>query len=85
MTAAMASADPDARLKQGTPTTRASKDFALSVAWIGATPFWLAAKFADVDIMRALVPGGADPRLTLPNGNDVADGGDRLWPEGSRG
>ena len=61
-------ADPNARLKQGTPTTHGSKDFNLSVRWIGASPFWLAAKFAEIEIMRALVAGGADPRLTLPDG-----------------
>jgi ankyrin repeat protein len=31
---------------------------------IGATPFLLAAKSADVDLMRALVANGADPLLT---------------------
>ena len=31
---------------------------------IGATPFWLAASYGDVEIMRILVDGGADPLLT---------------------
>jgi ankyrin repeat protein len=30
----------------------------------GATPFWLAASSADIDLMRVLLDGGADPRLT---------------------
>lgn len=30
---------------------------------VGATPLWLAAKAADVNVMRALVKGGADLRL----------------------
>ena len=61
-------ADPNARLKQGTPTRRASQDYNLSVLFIGASPFWLAAKFSETEIMRTLVAGGADPRLTLPDG-----------------
>jgi uncharacterized protein len=61
-------ADPNARLKQGTPTRRASQDYNLSVQWIGASPFWLAAKFAETDIMRALAAGGSDSRITLPDG-----------------
>ena len=60
--------NPNARLKQGTPVNRASKDYALSTDWIGATPFWLAARFADVEIMRTLVAGGADPNVALPDG-----------------
>ena len=41
-------------------------DFALSVStlnWDGATPFWLAAKNADVPLMRLLVAHGADPHM----------------------
>jgi ankyrin repeat protein len=33
----------------------------------GATPFLRAAKSGDVEMMRALVAGGADPKLTMPN------------------
>lgn len=34
----------------------------------GATPFWLAARSVNVDILRALADGGADPSLTTDNG-----------------
>ena len=61
-------ANPNARLKRGTPMRRASKDFGFHSEWIGATPFWLAARFADVRIMQQLIAGGADPRLSLPDG-----------------
>lgn len=61
-------ADPNALLEQGTPTTRASGDYDLSVRWIGASPFWLAARFAETEIMTALLSAGADPRLALPDG-----------------
>jgi len=33
----------------------------------GATPFLRAAKSGDIEMMRALVAGGADPKLTMPN------------------
>jgi ankyrin repeat protein len=33
----------------------------------GATPFLRAAKSGDIEMMRTLVEGGADPKLTMPN------------------
>jgi ankyrin repeat protein len=36
--------------------------------WVGATPFWLAAKFLELDMMRALAAGGADTRLPSKDG-----------------
>jgi ankyrin repeat protein len=61
-------ANPNAVLKSGTPMRRASKDFGFYSEWIGATPFWLAAKFAEVEIMHELVKGGASPLINLPDG-----------------
>src|SRR6185503_20162492 len=37
----------------------------------GATPFLRAAKSGDIEMMRALVAGGADPKLAMPNGNNA--------------
>jgi len=37
----------------------------------GATPFLRAAKSGDIEMMRALVAGGADPKLALPNGTSA--------------
>lgn len=54
-------ADPDAVLRTWTPTRRASRDFNFRPALIGATPFWLAARFAAPDVMRLLADHGADP------------------------
>src|SRR5690606_24703770 len=34
----------------------------------GATPFLRAAKSGDIEIMRLLLAGGADPTHTMPNG-----------------
>lgn len=61
-------ADPNARLKEGSQQRREAYWFALSERWRGATPFWLAAKFAEVDIMRVLVDNGADPLLAANDG-----------------
>jgi ankyrin repeat protein len=54
-------ADLNRPVTMGTPSRRYSKDFALNQAWIGATPFWLAARFSEVEIMRVLSANGADP------------------------
>lgn len=54
-------ADPNARLRTWTPTRRASKDFNFPPALVGATPFWLAARFSEPNVMRLLVKHGADP------------------------
>ena len=53
-------ADPNAPLERGTPVRRHSKDFSLHYHDVGATPFWLAAKYRDADLMRALATAGAD-------------------------
>lgn len=56
-------ADPNAVLRTWTPTRRASRDFHFRPALVGATPFWLAARFAAPDVMRLLAEHGADPRF----------------------
>jgi uncharacterized protein len=61
-------ADVNRRLTKGTPSRRYSKDFAFNEAWIGATPFWLAARFAEIGIMRALAARGADATATPADG-----------------
>ena len=54
-------ADPNARLTNWTPTRRASADWSFNQALIGATPFWLAARFSQPGVMRILTEHGADP------------------------
>ena len=61
-------ADPNARLIKGTPVRRWSHDFAFMDRWVGATPFWLAARFLEVEMMRVLAAAGADPRLPSRDG-----------------
>jgi ankyrin repeat protein len=54
-------ADANARLATWTPTRRSSRDFHFPPPLVGATPFWLAARFNEPNIMRLLVKHGADP------------------------
>ncbi|HUE96947.1 MAG TPA: ankyrin repeat domain-containing protein [Longimicrobiaceae bacterium] len=56
-------ADPNAPLATTTPTRRASSDFYFHPAYVGATPFWLAARFSQPDAMRLLAEHGADPHF----------------------
>lgn len=61
-------ADPNIRMTKGTPVRRDTTDFNLLAPLIGSTPYLLAAKFLEPEIMQALVAGGADPKITMPNG-----------------
>ena len=61
-------ADPNIRMTKGTPVRRDTTDYNLLAPLIGSTPYLLAAKFLEPEIMRALVAGGADPKITMPNG-----------------
>lgn len=54
-------ADANARLGTWTPVRRASRDFHYPAAFVGATPFWLASRFARTEMMRLLVDFGANP------------------------
>jgi ankyrin repeat protein len=61
-------ADPNARMTKGTPMRRTSQDFDLPAALIPATPYVLAAKFLEPEIMRLLAAGGADTRAAMRDG-----------------
>jgi ankyrin len=61
-------ADPNAAITKGTPVRRTSQDFELPKTLIGATPYLLAARFVEPDIMRVLAAGGADTRLPMKDG-----------------
>jgi ankyrin len=56
-------ADANAPVRAWTPTRRSSKDFNFPPELVGATPFWLAARFTQPDVMRLLVKHGADPLI----------------------
>jgi ankyrin repeat protein len=66
-------ADPNAPLNTWTPTRRSSHDFNFAPELVGATPFWLAARFNSPGIMRLLVKAGADP-LFVHHGEHVVEG-----------
>lgn len=54
-------ADPNVRITNWTPTRRASADWSIHPSLVGATPFWLAARLSQPDVMRLLAEHGADP------------------------
>jgi ankyrin repeat protein len=54
-------ANPNAPLRTWTPTRRSSRDWNFEPPLVGATPFWLAARFAQPNVMRLLLKHGADP------------------------
>ena len=56
-------ANPNSPLLKSTPTRRESVDFYYSPGFVGATPFWLAARFRSPKIMGLLVEHGADPQF----------------------
>jgi ankyrin repeat protein len=64
----MHGANPNAPITKGTPLRRNSQDFNLPATLIGATAYWLAAKFVEPEIMRSLLASGADPHLPLKDG-----------------
>src|SRR6266851_230309 len=64
-------ADPNVRMTKGTPMRRDTTDWNLPATLIGSTPYLLAARFLEPEIMPVLVAGGADPGLTMPNGADA--------------
>ena len=76
-------ADPDVRLTKGSRVPRATNWWILPGSLAGATPFLLAAKYADVGIMRILAESGADPFLPMRDGTTplmMASGAN--WPNG---
>jgi hypothetical protein len=63
------SANPNLRMTKGTPVRRNSEDFELPATLIGATPYFLAAKFLEPAIMRVLAAAGADVHLSMKSGD----------------
>ena len=64
-------ADPNVPLAKGTPSRYYSKDWAFNETLVGATPIWLAARFGEPDMMRALAAAGADLAGTMKDGTTV--------------
>ena len=66
-------ADPNVVLRTWTPARRASRDHNFRPSLMGATPFWLAARFGEIGLMRLLVAHGADPTF-VHHADYIADG-----------
>jgi uncharacterized protein len=58
-------ADANFPLKTWTPTRRSSDDWNFEPMIVGASPYWLAARFTEPNVMRLLVKHGADPKFVL--------------------
>ena len=65
-------ADPNVRLARGSFLKHDRRAFAFDKFLVGATPFVLAARRSDVEIMRLLEAGGADTSLPLQDGRNAA-------------
>jgi ankyrin repeat protein len=66
-------ADPHAPLQAWTPTRRQSSDLHFEPELVGATPYWLAARFWEPNVMRLLVELGADPK-SVHRSDRIVDG-----------
>ncbi|MEE2791310.1 MAG: ankyrin repeat domain-containing protein [Acidobacteriota bacterium] len=74
-------ATPNVKLEKRLPlvSRRIGQSNGLTPSNIGATPFFLAASFGDLELMRLLIQGGADPTLRVDDGTTalmVAAGAD---------
>ena len=61
-------ADPNVRMTRGSRVPRRTNWWVLPSYLVGGTPYLLAAKFAEVEIMRILHAHGADPLLATHDG-----------------
>ncbi len=61
-------ANPNTVITKGMPLRRTSQDFELPVGLVGATPYLLAARFLEVELMRVLAAAGADTHLAMKDG-----------------
>ncbi len=73
-------ANPNAPVLKPTPTRKDSIDFAFDPTQVGATPFWLAARYSSPGSMRLLMQHGANPLFVhrptywAGNGRQVDEG-----------
>jgi ankyrin repeat protein len=62
-------ANPNVTMTEGTPLRRNNQDWNLPGVLVGITPFALAAKFLEVDILKTLAAAGADPTQGMSDGS----------------
>ena len=58
-------------MTKGTPMRRDTTDWNLPKTLIGSTPYLLAARFLEPEILGVLADAGADPHVTMPDGADA--------------
>ena len=61
-------ANPNVHVTKGSPVKYLSQEYALSSRLAGATPFWLAAKYVETEMMRVLAEAGADIEFPIDAG-----------------
>jgi ankyrin repeat protein len=62
-------ADPNLPISKGNPLRRfGEQQFVLPGPLVGSTPFLLAARYAEADIMKTLIESGANASATMPDG-----------------
>ena len=71
-------ADANAPVRTWTPMRRSSRDFNFEPELVGATPFWLAARFTEPEVMSLLVKHGADP-LFVHHSDRLVEGRGVPW------
>jgi ankyrin repeat protein len=64
-------ADPNLRMIRGTPMRRDTTDWNLPKTLIGSTPYLLAARFLEAEILPVLAAAGADVHATMPDQADA--------------
>jgi ankyrin repeat protein len=60
-------------LRDWTPARRSSEDWNFAPELVGATPFWLAARFTQPAVMTMLLERGADPKF-VHHGDRMVEG-----------
>src|SRR5205823_5059029 len=61
-------ANANSRITRGTSIRRSAQDYMLPSSLVGATPLFLAAKFAEPELMQLLRAAGADANLATRDG-----------------
>lgn len=61
-------ADPNARQLKGSPTKRMPSGHSLDFKMVGATPYFLAVRAGQLEVMKLLAARGADPSIALQDG-----------------
>jgi ankyrin repeat protein len=62
-------ANANARITKPTAARRYGNEWAFGDNLVGATPFYLAAKFGEIELLRILAAAHADPSLAAPDGS----------------